>query len=751
MAQATKTQAGLFENIKSVFVGPGSLTDFGQRFVILDKHYQSSIDGMYCIGDVAGTPDIKAALNAGYHVGQHLGSLPKRCSDQVDYDVVIIGAGPAGINAASELKKVGKKVLVLERKRIFQTVRAFANSKALFLASTGDKDILGDFEFTDCSAEQCIESWDKVLDSKKLEIHTDEEVKEVKQRGAFEVWTKVKSKVRGEKDTEQKYLADRIVVAVGKPRLLEKLSLEGASDERVRYQLRYDGGLENSNVLVIAHAGSYEGFEMALDMCPKNTVTLIYEEDSDDMEVTKDLSERVEAAAAAGRLKFYKKTKLTEIGAKTVTLQLPKKSGGGPLAELMDAELKDRLDKDGRLELANDVIFTGKIIERELPATDLRRFGLNTERRMTPMRWSLLGVLALFFAFVYMGKSGKLDVIWPGFANVRTGIEKFFGGLQMYQIWTIIYSAAIVIFGTKAILKYRGQYRDAEQGSHQTIRLLSLMFFQVFFLAILPELILKNWRAYGLVLAWPLNLQPGSYPGFISFNEGDPVRMELFGLAFNDNRLYFLWTIVLSFVLIPLFVWRKGMRYCTWICSCGGLAETVGDEWRQFSPKGPANEKRELSMYVVLAFTAVIMLLAVLKHHGWTPAALSGVIGASVTGWSWVVDLFMCGIIPLVLYPYLGGRTWCRYACPTAGFMKLMGRKTTVTGIQPDRKRCIACGSCDRFCEVGVSIKKRALKGKFFSANDTTCISCGVCISVCPTDVLSFQLHPDKRPLPMAV
>ena len=189
----------------------------------------------------------------------------------------------------------------------------------------------------------------------------------------------------------------------------------------------------------------------------------------------------------------------------------------------------------------------------------------------------------------------------------------------------------------------------------------------------------------------------------------------------------------------------KGMRYCTWVCSCGGLAETVGDEWRQFSPKGPANTKRERLMYVILGVTAVIMLLSVARTHGLAPAAAGATIGVLVKGWSWGVDLFLCGIIPLMLYPYLGGRTWCRYACPTAGFMKLLGRKTTVVGIQPKRERCIACGNCDRYCEVGVPIKAYALKGKYFSANDTTCISCGVCLSVCPTDVLSFQLEPAKR------
>jgi NosR/NirI family transcriptional regulator, nitrous oxide reductase regulator len=824
---APKVKVSVLTRIKKVFVGPGSLTDFGERFLILDREHQTSVKGMYAIGDVSGTPDIKAALNAGYRVGRHLCNIPRRTTSKIDYDVVIIGAGPAGLNAASELVKVGKKVLILERKKCLQTVRAFANSKELFLASTGEGQVLGDFPFVDCSAKECIESWDGILEQKPdIQINTFEDVQEIRQRGAFEIFTKSK---KGESKT---YLADRIIVAVGKPRQLARLAFGGSKEERIRYQTRYEGGVDKKDVLVVAHAGCYEGFEMALELAPNNRVTLIYEEEGQP-DVSLSMLGRIESAVDSGQLTFYRGATLKSVNDKTVDLEL--RGSNGTLSALMDDSTKGAIGADkGTTSIPNDVIFTGKIVDREMPSTDLKNFGLNTERRMSPVRWSLFMILFAFFAFVYIGKSGKiydlplnkpfflslekfmvglnLGVLlftgavimglgeglsrvlgkssgWKKLARAFLGlslfavvayaavvklgnplyaarkislfvlgteviiqhIEGFSGGLKLYQIWTILYSSAVVIFGFKAIYKYRTHYRDAEQGSHQTKRLLSLMFFQVFFLAILPELILHNWRAYGLVLAWPLNLDPTSYGGFLQTNDCYRIHFKLIDMRIWENHLYFAWTIFLTLGLIPILVWRKGMRYCTWICSCGGLAETVGDEWRQFSPKGPANTKREFSMYVVLGATFIIMLMSMAKHHGIMPEALDSTIDTTVKTWVWIVNLFMCGILPLVLYPYLGGRSWCRYACPTAGFMKLMSKKTTVSGIQPDRTRCIACGNCDRFCEVGVPIRKHALKGTFFSANDTTCISCGVCISVCPTDVLSFQLHPEKRPLPMVV
>jgi hypothetical protein len=45
-------------------------------------------------------------------------------------------------------------------------------------------------------------------------------------------------------------------------------------------------------------------------------------------------------------------------------------------------------------------------------------------------------------------------------------------------------------------------------------------------------------------------------------------------------------------VAIPIFTLFHGKKFCAWVCSCGGLAETFGDPWRHYSPKGPRNTAR---------------------------------------------------------------------------------------------------------------------------------------------------------------
>ncbi len=94
-------------------------------------------------------------------------------------------------------------------------------------------------------------------------------------------------------------------------------------------------------------------------------------------------------------------------------------------------------------------------------------------------------------------------------------------------------------------------------------------------------------------------------------------------------------------------------------------------------------------------------------------------------------------IIPVTLYPFLGGKVWCRYWCPLA---KLMGLYSSWFGrfnIASNEKR-IACGECSRNCQVGIGVMGHALRQQRIDNTNSSCIGCGICVTVCPMDVLHF-------------
>lgn len=103
-----------------------------------------------------------------------------------------------------------------------------------------------------------------------------------------------------------------------------------------------------------------------------------------------------------------------------------------------------------------------------------------------------------------------------------------------------------------------------------------------------------------------------------------------------------------------------------------------------------------------------------------------------------VVDVWLVGILPVTLYPFLGGKVWCRYWCPLAKLMSLMSAWFGKFKIRANDK-CISCGECSRYCQVGIDVMNFALKQEELNNKNSSCIGCGVCVTACPMDVLTFR------------
>merc|ERR1711916_170779 len=138
------------------------------------------------------------------------------------------------------------------------------------------------------------------------------------------------------------------------------------------------------------------------------------------------------------------------------------------------------------------------------------------------------------------------------------------------------------------------------------------MFFQTAFAFIIPELMarLNGYKIlnggslpyYDLKNIWPLNyynFESYRIKGFLSSGEIG-FALLIFGIAS-------------IFVITPILTYKYGKRwYCSWVCGCGGLAETAGDAFRQLSDKSTFAWKVErwvihsVVVFVTLMTTAVI-------------------------------------------------------------------------------------------------------------------------------------------------
>jgi ferredoxin len=242
----------------------------------------------------------------------------------------------------------------------------------------------------------------------------------------------------------------------------------------------------------------------------------------------------------------------------------------------------------------------------------------------------------------------------------------------------------------------------------------------------------EYWRAVGLVLAWPL----------------------MFWNVFTHQPIWAWLAIgfVQTFVLIPLMVrkWGKG-AYCGWICSCGALAETMGDAHRHKMPHGPIWNRVNMIGQVLLWIALVLLILRVVSWitpgPGWVDGAYSvllegkrpdGTVFGGVMrflNYAWIDDLLFAGILGVCFYFWFSGRVWCRFACPLAALMHIYARFSRFR-ILADKKKCISCNVCTSVCHQGIDIMSFANKG--LPMEDPECVRCSACVQMCPTGVLTF-------------
>ena len=115
---------------------------------------------------------------------------------------------------------------------------------------------------------------------------------------------------------------------------------------------------------------------------------------------------------------------------------------------------------------------------------------------------------------------------------------------------------------------------------------------------------------------------------------------------------------------------------------------------------------------------------------------------ANRDGYHLFADVWLVGILPVTLYPFFGGKIWRRYWYPLAKMMQIVQCGVYQVSGQPVRhsrqRKCIACGECSRNCQVGIDVMNFAMKQEELNNFNSSCIGCGICVSVCPMDVLSF-------------
>ena len=417
--------------------------------------------------------------------------------------------------------------------------------------------------------------------------------------------------------------------------------------------------------------------------------------------------------------------------------------------------------------------------------------------------WIVGIILTTFYIALYWFP----EWIGQGTGGANTGMVALFDPLaqllkgqnaSQWFVYGTFYTIAILVLGIKFLYKYR-------HNAYHRNRTIVVIISQLFLAYLIPEILeglnygtAGNYYGKDLKNMWPLNyyFTDGWYLDNLQKTVEQPLGM-----------IYLVWGIILFLVVTPIITYYVGKRwYCSWVCGCGGLAETAGDPYRHLSDKSTDAWLLErilihavlvfvfimtallmvtyfsgydfgigLNRFLVLGIVAVIVTVVIViqrKAYPHVPMTKLYVVGGIIvlgfaiyiltplffgenqsstvyfssyefrSWYGFFVGSAFSGVIGVGFYPVLGNRVWCRFGCPLAGYMGLIQRFKSKFRITTNGGQCISCGNCSTYCEQGIDVRAYAQKGE--NIVRASCVGCGVCAAVCPRGVLKLENGPEE-------
>ena len=338
--------------------------------------------------------------------------------------------------------------------------------------------------------------------------------------------------------------------------------------------------------------------------------------------------------------------------------------------------------------------------------------------------WTLGVVFTGFYCILYWREAWLANLI-PVFDPLSHVLRN--RPADKWFLYGTFYTMAVVVMGVRMLFRYR-------HNRYQMLRTGSVMFFQLGFAFLLPSLlVMLNKPEFYFSYFWPLKydyLWPSTFD-WLAGAGGLGVFMLFWGAA-------------MFFIATPILTYFYGKRwYCSWVCGCGGLAETLGDPFRHLSNKSLGAWRFERwIIHSVLVF--VVVTTAALWINSATEGALLGRASGLFAQWyGFLIGLVFAGVVGTGFYPILGNRVWCRFGCPMAAVLGMLQKWFSRFRITTNGGQCISCGNCSTYCEMGIDVRWYAQRGQ--NIIRSSCVGCGICAAVCPRGVLKLENGPREH------
>ena len=311
----------------------------------VSQDFETNVPGLFIAGELGGMGLIKNAVEQGKQAIENF-AKKKNNLTKAQYDIIIVGAGPAGISATLTAEKNGLKYLTLEQDSLGGTVYNFPRAK-IVMTSPMYLPLHGRVKLSETSKKELLDLWKEVLSKNNIMINEFEKVEDIEKSGNYFI-------VKTNKAT---YTTGGVLLAIGRRGSPRKLNVPGEQKEKVSYRLIEPELITNQNVLVVG--GGDSAIESALLLAEENNfVSLSYRGESFSRIKPKNL-EKITKASESKKIKVLFGTNVKAIKDDTVLLT--------------------GINASDVLEIKNDLVYI--LAGGELPTAFLERTGITITKK----------------------------------------------------------------------------------------------------------------------------------------------------------------------------------------------------------------------------------------------------------------------------------------------------------------------------------------------------------------------------------
>lgn len=279
----------------------------------LDDNFETNIEGIYIAGELGGMGLIRNAIEQGKSAMKSIiAKLPK--SSSYPYQVVIVGAGPAGIASTLAAQEAKLKYLTLDQDSLGGTVFQYPRGK-IVMTQPVDLPLAGQMHFKETSKESLLEYWQAIQEKSGFKIQHKEIVANIESlENGFLVKTN-----KGE------YKTDKVLLAIGRRGTPRKLGIPGEDLPKVVYNLIDPAQYQNQKVMIVGGGDSALEAALAIADEPGSEVSVSYRNDSFSRAKAKN-RDKIDQYSKDGKIKLYLSSNPKEIDEESITLDINNES-----------------------------------------------------------------------------------------------------------------------------------------------------------------------------------------------------------------------------------------------------------------------------------------------------------------------------------------------------------------------------------------------------------------------------------------